>query len=66
MMWLDVLDVPTVNHFETSFFEDFDEAPQNTRAQDGDSLDRFGSGVCPMAATARSSAARSSIIPMRA
>ena len=30
MMWLDVLDMPTVNHFETSFMEHFDEKAQNT------------------------------------
>ena len=31
MMWLDVLDVPTVNFFETSFYEHFDEETQNTK-----------------------------------
>ena len=46
-MWLDVLDMPTVNHFETSFMEHFDEKAQNTNRQDGDSLERFGSGVLP-------------------
>ena len=47
MMWLDVLDMPTVNHFEASFAEHFDEQMQNTSRQDGDSLDRYGSGVLP-------------------
>ena len=47
VMWLDVLDMPTVNHFETSFMEHFDEKTQNTDRQDGDSLDRYGSGVLP-------------------
>ena len=47
MMWLDVLDMPTVNHFEASFAEHFDDAMQNTSRQDGDSLDRYGSGVLP-------------------
>jgi gentisate 1,2-dioxygenase len=47
VMWLDVLDMPTVNHFETSFMEHFDEKAQNTDRQDGDSLDRYGSGVLP-------------------
>jgi len=47
VMWLDVLDMPTVNHFETSFMEHFDEKAQNTARQDGDSLDRYGSGVLP-------------------
>src|ERR1700754_4760596 len=45
VMWLDVLDMPTVNHFETSFMTHFDEKAQNTARQDGDSLDRYGSGV---------------------
>ncbi len=47
MLWLDVLDMPTVNHFETSFSEHFDDAMQNTSRSDGDSLDRYGSGVLP-------------------
>ena len=32
MIWLDVLDVPTVNFFETCFYEHFDYERQNTRA----------------------------------
>ena len=47
MLWLDVLDMPTVNHFETSFMEHFDEKAQNTARGDGDSLERYGSGVLP-------------------
>jgi gentisate 1,2-dioxygenase len=47
MIWLDVLDVPTVNFFETCFYEHFDYERQNTRRADGDSLDRYGSGVLP-------------------
>jgi gentisate 1,2-dioxygenase len=47
MMWLDVLDLPTNNHFETSFAKHFDDAMQNTAREDGDSLDRYGSGVLP-------------------
>jgi gentisate 1,2-dioxygenase len=47
MLWLDVLDMPTVNHFETSFMEHFDEKVQNTSRGDGDSLERYGSGVLP-------------------
>jgi gentisate 1,2-dioxygenase len=47
MLWLDVLDVPTINHFEASFAAHFDEAMQNTTRAEGDSLDRFGSGVLP-------------------
>ena len=47
MMWLDVLDVPTVNFFETSFYEHFDDEKQNTKRDDEDSLMRYGSGVLP-------------------
>lgn len=47
MIWLDVLDVPTVNFFETAFAEHLDDAVQNTARVDNDSLWRFGSGVLP-------------------
>jgi gentisate 1,2-dioxygenase len=47
MLWLDVLDVPTVNHFEASFSEHFDEKMQHTNRDEGDSLERYGSGVLP-------------------
>src|SRR5471030_1859747 len=47
VMWLDVLDMPTVNHFEASFSEHFDEKTQNTNHEDGDSFDRYASGVLP-------------------
>jgi gentisate 1,2-dioxygenase len=47
MIWLDVLDVPTVNFFETCFYEHFEYKQKNTRRDHGDSLVRFGSGVLP-------------------
>lgn len=47
MIWLDVLDVPTVNFFESAFAEHLDDAVQNTARVDNDSLWRFGSGVLP-------------------
>jgi gentisate 1,2-dioxygenase len=47
VMWLDVLDMPTVNHFETSFAEHFDEKMQKADFEDGDSFDRYASGVLP-------------------
>ena len=47
VMWLDVLDMPTVNHFETSFAEHFDEKMQKTNHDDGDSFERYASGVLP-------------------
>ena len=47
MIWLDVLDIPTINFFETAFSEHLDDAVQNTARVDNDSLWRFGSGVLP-------------------
>src|SRR3954453_22278831 len=54
MMWLDVLDFPAVNFFETSFADYFDEKDkmQNTTRSDGDSLAFYGSGVLPDGAPA--------------
>jgi len=47
MLWLDVLDVPAINFFETSFAEDFATPTQPTMRQDGDSLSFYASGVLP-------------------
>src|ERR1700680_4135536 len=47
MLWLDVLDFPAVNFFETSFAEGSDEPTQETTRKDGDSLSFYGSGVLP-------------------
>ncbi len=47
MIWLDVLDVPTINFFETAFAEHLDDTVQNTKFTDNDSLWRYGSGVLP-------------------
>jgi gentisate 1,2-dioxygenase len=47
MIWLDVLDVPTVNFFETAFAEHLEQATQNTARVGNDSLWRYGSGVLP-------------------
>src|SRR5579883_3170509 len=47
MLWLDVLDVPTVNFFETSFAEEFPSPTQTATRQDGDSLSFYASGVLP-------------------
>jgi gentisate 1,2-dioxygenase len=47
MLWLDVLDGPTVNFFETAFGEEFPTPTQPTSRQDGDSLSLYGSGVLP-------------------
>lgn len=47
MVWLDVLDLPTVNFFEAAFSEHLDDEAQSTPREDGDSLARYGSGVLP-------------------
>ena len=47
MIWLDVLDVPMINYFETTFCENFDCPTQPVAHQDGDSIAFFGSGVLP-------------------
>jgi gentisate 1,2-dioxygenase len=47
MLWLDVLDFPAVNFYETSFAEQFGSPTQPTTRQDGDSLNLYGSGVLP-------------------
>ena len=52
MLWLDVLDFPMVNFFETSFAEQFPDKTQPTGRDDGDSLAFYGSGVLPDGAPA--------------
>src|SRR5436190_5219516 len=47
MLWLDVLDFPTVNFYETSFSESFADKTQPTGRANGDSLAFYGSGVLP-------------------
>jgi gentisate 1,2-dioxygenase len=47
MLWLDVLDFPQVNFFETSFAEQFQSATQPTNRGNGDSLAFYASGVLP-------------------
>jgi gentisate 1,2-dioxygenase len=47
VMWLDVLDMPTINHFQTSFANHFGEKMQNVNHEDGDSFERYATGVLP-------------------
>jgi gentisate 1,2-dioxygenase len=47
MIWLDVLDLPTVNFFESMFAEHLADESQAMRHQDGDSAAFFASGVLP-------------------
>lgn len=53
MIWLDVLDIPTINFFDTGFAEHLDRATQSNTREDGDSWARFGSGVLPDGAQVR-------------
>src|SRR5437867_3990210 len=53
MLWLDVLDFPQVNFFETSFAQQFATATQPTNRGDGDSLAFYASGVLPDGAPAQ-------------
>ncbi|MGZ8403934.1 MAG: gentisate 1,2-dioxygenase [Rhodoplanes sp.] len=47
MIWLDVLDLPTINFYESAFSEHFERETQPTGRQNGDSLEFYGSGVLP-------------------
>src|SRR6266481_7439210 len=47
MIWLDVLDLPTINFYETMFSEHLVEESQHVLSQDGDSAAFFASGVLP-------------------
>jgi gentisate 1,2-dioxygenase len=47
MIWLDVLDLPTINFFETMFSEHLDDDSQSVRRADGDSAAFYASGVLP-------------------
>jgi gentisate 1,2-dioxygenase len=47
MIWLDVLDVPTVNFFDAAFSEHLEQETQSNTKEDGDSYARYGSGVLP-------------------
>jgi gentisate 1,2-dioxygenase len=47
MIWLDVLDLPTVNFFESMFAEHLEDESQAVQLADGDSAAFFASGVLP-------------------
>jgi gentisate 1,2-dioxygenase len=53
MIWLDVLDMPTVNFFDCGFSEHLNEEAQATKRESGDSMARYGSGVLPDGSPAR-------------
>src|SRR5258708_7255678 len=47
MIWLNVLDLPIINFFETMFAEHLDDGVQLASRRDGDSMAFYGSGVLP-------------------
>ncbi len=48
VVWLDGLDIPTVNHFDTSFAEHYPEETQPVSRQEGDALARYGANLLPL------------------
>ncbi|HEY1240913.1 MAG TPA: gentisate 1,2-dioxygenase [Bryobacteraceae bacterium] len=48
VVWLDGLDIPTVNHFDTSFAEHYPEDTQPVSRTDGDALARYGANLLPL------------------
>lgn len=49
IIWLDILDIPIVNHLCCSFAEHFEgEGTQPVTKPEGDSLDRYGSNMIPL------------------
>ena len=48
VIWMDVLDLPIVNMFDTSFAEHHPQETQPVARQDGDALARFGANMAPL------------------
>jgi gentisate 1,2-dioxygenase len=48
VIWMDVLDLPIVNMFDTSFAEHHPEEVQPVARKDGDALARFGANMLPL------------------
>jgi gentisate 1,2-dioxygenase len=48
VIWMDVLDVPIVNIFDTSFAEHHPEETQPVARKEGDALARFGANMLPL------------------
>ena len=48
VIWLDGLDIPIVNHFETSFFEHHPDEIEPVIRPEGDSLARYGGNMMPL------------------
>jgi hypothetical protein len=48
VIWMDVLDVPIVNMFDTSFAEHHPQETQPVARNDGDALSRYGANMLPI------------------
>jgi gentisate 1,2-dioxygenase len=48
VIWMDVLDLPIVNMFDTSFAEHHPQETQPVARKDGDALARFGANMLPL------------------
>ncbi|PYR64791.1 MAG: gentisate 1,2-dioxygenase [Acidobacteria bacterium] len=48
VIWLDVLDLPIVNMFDTSFAEHHPQETQPVARKDGDALARYGANMLPL------------------
>jgi gentisate 1,2-dioxygenase len=48
VIWMDVLDVPIVNMFDTSFAEHHPEETQPVSRPEGDAVARYGAGLLPV------------------
>ncbi len=48
VVWLDGLDIPTVNHFDTSFAEHYPQETQPVSRKEGDALVRYGANLLPL------------------
>jgi gentisate 1,2-dioxygenase len=48
VVWLDGLDIPITNFFDTSFAERYPDKSQPVARHEGDALARYGSGMLPL------------------
>jgi gentisate 1,2-dioxygenase len=48
VVWLDGLDIPITNFFDTSFAERYPDKSQPVARLEGDALARYGSGMLPL------------------
>jgi gentisate 1,2-dioxygenase len=51
--WMDGLDIPVVQFFETIFSEEYNDQRQSVTRPEGDALARFGEGLLPINADSR-------------